>query len=95
MRNWHIKSKRYLSVKKFPRICFESKQVISADEGYVATGDLTILEVTKQVSIPFSYRDGILEGTLKFDRHDFGVGDDNEKRVAPELDVRIKCILND
>lgn len=94
MRNWHIKTNQYLGAGKFPQICFTSKQVIGADEIYVVTGDLTLRGISRQVSIPFSYEDGVLEGTMEINRLDYNVGNDNEKRVAPKLDIRIRCVLN-
>jgi len=93
IRNWHIKSKQYLGAGKFPEICFVSKQVIEADGVNLATGDLTIHGVTKQASIPFTYSDGVLEGTLEVNRYDYGVGNENEERVAPDIEVQIKCVL--
>jgi len=92
-RNFHIKSYQYLGARKYPEICFISKKIVASGENYLVTGDLTLHGVTLQVAIPFSYRNGILEGSLKINRYDYGIGNDNEERVSPEVDAMIKCVL--
>ena len=94
-RNFHIKSYAYLNARKYPEICFESLQIVSEREGYRVTGNLTLHGVTKKVDFPFTYINGILEGSLKINRYDYEIGNQNEDRVAPEVDVMIKCVLKE
>jgi polyisoprenoid-binding protein YceI len=93
MRDGHLKGKQFLAVKKFPLICYVSEQFIPTDKGYITTGELTIKDATQRVSIPFTFDSGVFTGSIEFDRYDYDVGNDNEKRVAPRIRAEITCVL--
>lgn len=83
-RNEHLRTNDFLDAATYPTITFASteiKQVGGAD--FEVTGELTIKDVTKQVTIPLEYtgtatdpfgnkRVGF-EGTTTIDRRDYGV----------------------
>ncbi|MGD1043734.1 MAG: YceI family protein [Bacteroidota bacterium] len=64
MRDGHLKSDDFFNAEKFPEINFKSTSFEKlGDNKYKITGDLTIRDVTKNVTF-----DAILNGTLKTDR---------------------------
>src|SRR3569833_780046 len=46
-RDTHLRSPDFIDVKKFPSLTFKSTSVKKTDDGFAATGDLTIHGVTK------------------------------------------------
>jgi polyisoprenoid-binding protein YceI len=52
-RDEHLRTADFFDAEKYPDITFESKQIKKAGKGFVATGDLTMHGVTKEVSLPF------------------------------------------
>lgn len=81
-RDNHLKSADFFDVEKYPEITFKSKKIEKTEDGYVMTGDLTIKDVTKEVSVPFEFN-GFVDfmGTRRFgadaeltiNRQDFNV----------------------
>ena len=64
MRDNHLKSDDFFNAEKFPEINFKSTSFEKLDDNkYKITGDLTIRDVTKNVTF-----DATLNGTLKTDR---------------------------
>ncbi|RCG29012.1 polyisoprenoid-binding protein [Sphaerisporangium album] len=55
-RDNHLRSEDFLAVDKFPELTFRSTRVVShSDEDFVLVGDLTIREVTKEVTLKVEY----------------------------------------
>jgi len=52
-RDTHLKSPDFFDVAKFPEITFKSKRVEKRGNQWVAIGDFTMKDVTKQIEIPF------------------------------------------
>ena len=50
-RDEHLKSPDFLDTKKFPLVKFTSTKVVKAGKGYKVTGNLTIRDVTKPVTL--------------------------------------------
>lgn len=50
-RDEHLKSPDFLDTKKFPLVKFTSTKVVKAGKGYKVTGDLTIRDVTRPVTL--------------------------------------------
>lgn len=83
-RDTHLRSSDFFNVDEYPEIRFESTSIDEVDENsFVVTGDLSIRDVTKTVSIPLelvgidtdqlgNLRAG-LEGTRRIDRKDWDV----------------------
>lgn len=61
-------------MKEFPKISFKSTTIQQEKNHFVAIGKLTILNNTKEVSIPFSHENGYLNGTFSIDRSDYKLG---------------------
>jgi polyisoprenoid-binding protein YceI len=90
---WHLKGADFFNVKKHPRARFTSTSVRRSEDGYLVTGNLTLLGVTRPVSFPASLTGGEtirLRGTAVLNRQEFGMNygkgkiDDN---VAVRFDV--------
>lgn len=65
----HMKSPDFFEVAKWPT----AQLVIESLDGNKAKGKLTIKDKTHIVEFPYSVKDGIYQGTLKFDRTKFGM----------------------
>lgn len=50
-RDEHLKSPEFFDVKKFPKVTFKSTKITKAGAGYKLTGDLTIRDKTKAVTL--------------------------------------------
>jgi len=79
-----LKSERWLDAEKFPQMKFVSKRVVKRDMGFDVIGDLTIRDITKEITIKMDPPSGLLKdirgdsqviftGTTTIDRNDFGV----------------------
>lgn len=83
-RDEHLRSADFFDVETYPEIRFASSAIDEVDEGsYIVTGELTIRDTTKTVSVPLeligvdtdpfgNLRAG-LEGSRRIDRKDWGV----------------------
>lgn len=83
-RDEHLRSADFFDVGTYPEIRFASSAIDEVDEGsYIVTGELTIRDMTKTVSVPLeligvetdpfgNLRAG-LEGSRRIDRKDWGV----------------------
>ena len=52
-RDGHLRSPDFFDAEKYPNITFKSTKVVKDGDGYMLTGNLTIKDVTKEVSFPF------------------------------------------
>ncbi len=59
-RDEHLKSPDFFDSKKFPLITFHATKIVKAGKGYKVTGDLTIRDVKKSVTL-----DGNLSNPIK------------------------------
>ena len=82
-RDAHLVSADFFDVETYPTITFTSTQIAATGEVLSVTGDLTIKDTTKPVTIDFEFN-GVaqdpfgntrvgLEGTTVVDRRDFGL----------------------
>jgi len=80
VRDDHLKKEAYFDVVKYPRIRLVSTSVGAVDKGghYTFTGNLTIKDMTKEISFPFLATpvgdDYIFKGSFTINRRDFGIG---------------------
>ncbi|MGA4669910.1 YceI family protein [Propionibacteriaceae bacterium Y1923] len=83
-RDDHVRSADFLDVEKYPTVTFESTKVEVVDDNTLSiTGDLTIKDVTKPVTIPFEFNGQAqdpfgntrigFEGKSKISRKDWGL----------------------
>lgn len=83
-RDAHLRSGDFFDVEKYPTITFRSTKIDAVDAGTLrVTGDLTIKDVTRPVTIDFEYNGSAtdpfgnervgLEGSVVVNRKDFGL----------------------
>lgn len=73
-RDEHLKSNDFFYVKEFPKIKFQSTKILKEKDQFLAIGQLTILNKTKEVSIPFSSENKSLKGNFSLNRLDYDLG---------------------
>lgn len=84
-RDNHLRTADYFEVEKYPTFTFKSTKVEKTKDGYAVTGDLTIKDKTKKLTIPFKHygpvsvqgqptKIGIVGDPVVIKRSDFGVG---------------------
>ena len=83
-RDAHLKSADFFDVEQYPAITFRSTEVVAADADTLrVTGDLTIKDVTRPVTVDFEYAGAAqdpfgnvrigFEGSTVVNRKDFGL----------------------
>jgi polyisoprenoid-binding protein YceI len=98
MRDNDLRSDNFLNAERYPEIRFQSTSVrrTGADQ-YLATGKLTIRDVTREVEIPFTLAQGHgpkgeprigVEGSLTLNRYDYHVNFDKTGALVGK-DVKI------
>lgn len=77
LKNRHAKGDKFLNASKYPIIRLKTSQIITSSGGFIAKGKLTIKEVSRDVSIPFTFRtagnDGTFTGNFEINRKDYGL----------------------
>ncbi len=79
-RDEHLKSDSYFDAEKYPVITLKSTNIIANKPGsYYFTGLLTIHDVTKEISFPFTAalqgNDYLFAGEFELNRLDYSVGE--------------------
>jgi polyisoprenoid-binding protein YceI len=64
-RDKDLRSERFFDVQKYPDIKFQSTSVQRRGDDYVAIGNLTMKDVTKQVELPFTLTQADVGGKKK------------------------------
>jgi polyisoprenoid-binding protein YceI len=82
-RDGHLKSADFFDVEKHPEIRFKSTRVERTSDGYTLSGDLTIKDVTRPVTLavteegagvdPWGNQKAAFSATGKINRGDFGL----------------------
>jgi polyisoprenoid-binding protein YceI len=97
-RDKHLKSPAFFEVEKYPEITFKSTKVEKTADGYVATGLLTIKDVSKEVRLPFTIAKGDAHGksilgvetATQIDRFDYHISyDSTGATVSKEVKIEI------
>lgn len=93
-RDDHLKNEDFFNVAKYVNVCFKSSSVVKTEEGFTALGQLTILETTLEVEIPFTANGNVLEGEFEINRIDYGLGADmGSFMVGKKVEMIIHCQL--
>lgn len=108
-RDDHLKSAEFFDAAKYPTITFVSKSLTGANGQYVLTGDLTIKDVTKEVSFPVNIAGPVkspfgttvigITGQLTINRQDYNVSfnknlDNGGLLVANDVNIVINIEAN-
>ncbi len=83
MRDEHLAEEDFFNVANYPSINFSSAVIVQTDTGYVAQGDLTLLESSQAIGVPFKHLGNgtnkenesfeAFEGSFVFDRTEYGM----------------------
>jgi len=94
-RDEHLKSKDFFFVKEHPKICFQTTSIQAVNNGYKANGKLTIAEVSREISIPFSLSDGVFAGQFAINRMDFSLGKKFPAFIVGKtIQISIRCKIS-
>ena len=78
LRNSDLKKEKYFNAEKYPTISFKSRSIEKNEKGFKAEGTLTMKDVSKPVTIPFTFTtngsDGVFKGDFDINREDFNIG---------------------
>ena len=89
-RDKHLRKEEFFNVGAFPALTFESAQILKTTTGsFIAEGKLTIKGIAKNVRIPFTYTNGIFDGTITLNRLDYGVGG-NSITMGNDVEIFLK-----
>jgi polyisoprenoid-binding protein YceI len=105
-RNGHLQSEDFFNAKKYPEMKFISTSFTKNDDNYILNGNLTIRDITKEISIPVKVL-GIGDHPMKkgklitamraefsLNRNDYGVGSGSWAATAVVGDeVKINVLL--
>lgn len=92
-RDEHLKKEDFFYVEKYPTICFSSKSIKKSESKYLLNGNLTMLGVTRAVSIPISLGNNMISGVFTINRNDYNLGPDGGFMVGKEVQITINCKL--
>ncbi len=95
-RDEDLRSEDFLHVDKYPDVRFRSLQVNRLQNGsFIVVGQLTLKEVTREVTMPFSASENRLTGEMTIDRFDFNVGTDTGTfLVGREIKITVIAVLD-
>ena len=64
-RDKDLRSARFFDADKYPELKFQSTKIEKRGDGYVAVGNLTMKDVTKQIELPFTLTQAEVKGKKK------------------------------
>ncbi len=103
-RDNHLRSEDFFEVARFPQITFVSKRVQKNGSTYEVVGDLTIRDVTREVTIPFELAGPMksangqkrigAEGSLVVNRFDYGLKWNRMTEAVAVVGPEVRIELN-
>jgi polyisoprenoid-binding protein YceI len=94
-RDGHLRNEDYFDVTKFPRIRIVSDKITAAGRGFTFSGRLTIKNIVRPVSFPFTADPSpgggyVFKGNFTINRRDFNVG--GASTISDKLDVTVNVV---
>ena len=91
MKNKHAISDKWFDAEAYPTISFESKKVVKSANGYEVTGSMSIRDIAKEMTIPFTFENNLFKSSFSVNRIDFGVGSMKgmSKKVSNEIKLEV------
>jgi len=94
-RDEHLINEDFFNVDTYPQIKFESSSLSKESNRYVALGKLTIMGQSKEVSLPFTFKNDVLKGQLSINRKDFDLGKKFPSFfIGNNVDISIEAKVN-
>ena len=99
-RDTHLKSDDFFDIEKYTTIRFVSTEIKKDGNKYSTKGKLTILETTKEVTIPFTVTSNgntmTFEGEIEINRFDYNLASESYSgtfMVGKTATVKITCVV--
>jgi len=93
-RDQHLKNEDFFNVNVFPEICFESSEIVTQNNNFLAKGTLSLHGVSKPVEIPLTVNNKDVSGTLTINRLDYNLGESTGTfMVGNEITIKINCTV--
>lgn len=91
MKNKHAVSDKWFDAEKYPTISFQSSKVKKTTTNFEVTGTMTMHGVTKEMTIPFTFKNSIFSANFPVNRMEFKVGTmiGMSKKVSDKIDLKI------
>lgn len=93
-RDKHLLKEDYFDTEKYPTICFVSSAISETNKGYEAKGQLTMKDVTKEITLPFTFSNNEFVGKITVNRLDYNIGPNGGFMMGKTTDLEIRCVLN-
>ncbi len=91
-RDEHLRNQDFFDVDNYPNISFKSTSIQSSGTQFKALGNLTILQTTKSIEIPFDYNNGVFSGNFFINRLDYGLGKKFPSLIVGKtIQISISC----
>ncbi|MGX1930093.1 YceI family protein [Flagellimonas sp. 2504JD4-2] len=91
LRNWSLRGGKYFDVNDFPKIHFRSTKTLLEGDKLIVTGDLTIKETSKPITITFTRNQNQLIGNTSLYAIDYGI---KIKKKREDNLVKVKMIFD-
>ncbi|MFT6850604.1 MAG: polyisoprenoid-binding protein YceI [Sphingobacteriales bacterium] len=92
IRDAYITQPDIIDVNKYPEMCFKSTEIVATGRGHVAKGKLTLNGVSKNIEIPFVFKNQSFIGRFAINRFDFDIADDYSTFTIDDL-VKIQIVV--
>jgi len=93
-RDKHLKNEDFFNVEIYPTICFESTSITKLNDTYITKGNLTLHGTTKEIEIPFSFKNNTFTGTIEINRLDYDLGEGTGTfMVSDKVKITITCVV--
>lgn len=83
LKNKHALAEDFFDAAHYPLIHFSSSTISKSDSGFVVSGPLTIKDITKEITFPFSFEraghNGVFKGTFEINREEYNL---NKKGIG-------------
>lgn len=91
MKNKHAVGKKWFNASEYPTIKFESANFAKTTNGFMAKGNMSIHGVTKEMSIPFTFENGLFKSKFSVNRMDFKIGTMKgmSKKVSNAIELNV------
>lgn len=95
MKNKHAVSDKWFDAEKYPKITFKSSKIVKADSQFKVTGTMTIRGISKEMTIPFTFKNNTIEAKFSVNRMDYKVGtmEGMSKKVSDKISLDVTIPL--
>lgn len=94
MRDEHLQEAEFFNASDYPLITFSSDQITKSENGYKATGTISIKGIEKKIEIPFKYSENNIVGSFTINRNDYNIGgSDYSGTIGDIITINVSCKL--